>query len=821
MLSAAILQSLEALDSDWRLIPCDDRKRPINPSTGLPQADWAQHTYDADSFAAVANSPHVHAIGLVLGPASGTIAIDFDGNGSVATFKETYGRPYSDLPKTIAWSSGRPNRRQLAYRVPLEYHGYLRNRRFWKRDGRTVLELRWAGHQSVIAGAHPDTAGYHWLPGQSPDDINLADAPDWLLEPLFKKPDESATSDYTPTADDVNRAITLISHIQPRDDYTSWLSIGMALHSVDPGLLTNWVEWSKGCSTFDEAECLAKWSSFKGSGVTIGTLHYYAEQDGYIYSLAGLDDDETFIWDPPNDDDTTPSSPPPSAADTHHVNPGDQTIDALNDDIEHARARLQQQLNDLKSDINLGAILPSHLAQALIEKGESMSVHPAAFLGPLLTAASSIVGNRSRVIVNAGWSEPFVIWAGNILPPSAMKSAIADVIGKVIIQFQIRDLDRHNHEKRELREQGGDPDTIPAARRWMVADATYERIAQLIAEPKTIGLLSYQDELMGWFERLDARQSAGARAGWLSFWTGSPTIVDRKVAASSFASSSAVSLFGNVQPDRLITMITATDDDASSAGDGLWARFLWCRPPQAPWRYRAHGLSIARDLQQLFSALDSIPHPLSPDLCDDGSNPLGLEVRIPPEVTEQLAAPQWESWADAAAGSSNPARAAFLGKLRGYSVRLAGLLYLLDVAEVAAASRTTLSSFCTSDPITAQWFVEVPAASMTAALTLTSYYLQQFDAIQAEMGSGELSGQVARFLRRVADSGVTTVTPRDVLTWRIFGRKKLTTVESLRFLRQLVEVYGHGQMVPGRAKGSMVWQVTDELQAGAHHPANG
>lgn len=805
MLSNTVLASLAAIDSDWRLIPCDDRKRPVNPSTGLPQDDWAQHTYDLDDFLSVADSPHVHAVGLVLGPASGTIAIDFDGNGSVATFKEIFSRPYADLPKTVAWSSGRPNRRQLAYRVPIEYHGYLRNRRFWKRDGRTVLELRWAGHQSVIAGAHPDTAGYHWLPGQSPAETDLADAPDWLLEPLFKKPEELATSDYTPSADDADRAIALLSHIQPREDYSSWLSIGMALHSVDPGLLTNWVEWSKGCSNFDEAECLAKWASFKGNGVTIGTLHYFAEQDGFIYTLADLDDDD-FIWDPPADDDTTPDQPP-TQPDHQQGNPGDQTIDALNEDIEHARARLQQQLNDLQADINLGAILPMRLAQSLISKGDSMSVHPAAFLGPLLTAASSVIGNRSRVIVNAGWSEPFVIWAGNILPPSAMKSAIADVIGKVIIQFQIRDLDRHNHEKRELREQGGDPDDLPSPRRWMVSDATYERIAQLIAEPKTLGLLSYQDELMGWFERLDARQSAGARAGWLSFWTGSATIVDRKVAASSFASSSAVSLFGNVQPDRLVSMITSTDDDASSAGDGLWARFLWCRPPQAPWRYRAQGLSISRELQQLITALDSIPHPVSPDLCDDGSTPLGLEVRIPPEVTEQLAAPQWESWADDAAASSNPARAAFLGKLRGYSVRLAGLLFLLDLSEAAAESRTTLSAFCSSDPLTGSWYVEVPAASMAAALTLASYYLQQFDAIQAEMGSGELSGQVARFLRRVADSGVTTVTPRDVLTWRIFGRKKVTTVEALRFLRQLVEVYGHGSMAPGKRKGSMVWRV--------------
>jgi hypothetical protein len=43
------------------------------------------------------------------------------------------------------------------------------------------------------------------------------------------------------------------------------------------------VDWSRGCATFDEDECLRKWASFKGSGVSIGTLHYMAAQDGYSY----------------------------------------------------------------------------------------------------------------------------------------------------------------------------------------------------------------------------------------------------------------------------------------------------------------------------------------------------------------------------------------------------------------------------------------------------------------------------------------------------------------------------------------------------------
>jgi hypothetical protein len=795
MLSTALLASLEAIDSDWRLIPCDDRKRPVDPTTGHPLDDWVSHAATLDEIAGTAASPHVHALGLVLGPISGVLAVDFDGTGSTATFREVFGRPQSDLPPTPAWSSGRPNRRQLAFRVPFEYWPHLRGRRFWQRDGRTVLELRWAGHQSVIAGAHPDTAGYHWIPNRSPADLQVADAPDWLLEPLIKPPTESPDTDYEPSAGDAQRALELLQHIQPRDDYDSWLSIGMALHSADPGLLDAWVSWSQGCSNFNEDECRAKWPSFKGRGITTGTLHWFASQDGYIAPAA-----PEFEWNPPDDLlDAEPQG--------QQQTPDTATTDTLTEEIEHARERLQQQLANLDASINLALILPPRLAQALISKAESMSADPSAFLGPLLTAAASVVGTRARVVVNPGWSEPFVIWAGNILPPSAMKSPILGAIAEPLVARQQAGLKDHLEELRQLRRDGEKDPDIPPPRRWLVSDATYERLAQICAEPRTYGIWSQQDELAGWFERLDARQSAGARAGWLSLWGGGAALIDRKVAASSMATRSAVSLFGNVQPERLLNMIEAQGDDAAAAGDGLWARFLWCRPPQRVWSYNPNGLSIYTYLSSLVASLDGVPQSLQ---SEDDPNAIGFEVRLPHEVVMELAAPTWETWAQDAIGST-PARAAFLGKLRGYSCRLMGILQMIELAESAHMAGCPLSTMCECDPTTGAWFIEVSPAMVGYGLLLSDWYRAQFDAISTELGSSELRAPVARFLRLVRESGRQEVTPRDVITWRVFGRQKIDSAMALRFLRQLVEVYGHGAMKTGRRKGSMVW-VADEQQ---------
>jgi len=281
-LTPELLAELQQVDSDWRLIPCDGLKRPVDPATGDMKTDWSHHTYDADGIAELADSSFVKAVGLVLGEASGVIAVDFDGTGAVAMFKQVYGRIWSDLPPTVAWSSGVINRRQMAFRVAPDLWPHLRGRRVWHNDaGRIVLELRGTGHQSVIAGAHPDTEGYRWIDGRCPADLQVADAPDWLLWPMLKAATEPAAAEHQPASDaDVPRAQELLKHIPPLDDYDRWLRVGMALHSVSAGLLSDWVDWSKGCSNFNEDECMAKWQSFKSSGTTIGTLHYLADTLG-------------------------------------------------------------------------------------------------------------------------------------------------------------------------------------------------------------------------------------------------------------------------------------------------------------------------------------------------------------------------------------------------------------------------------------------------------------------------------------------------------------------------------------------------------------
>jgi hypothetical protein len=62
------------------------------------------------------------------------------------------------------------------------------------------VDTRWTAGQIVAPGSiHPETGGlYNWIPGLSPEDVPIADVPDWLIEKLLKLEAEKAASQKKP-----------------------------------------------------------------------------------------------------------------------------------------------------------------------------------------------------------------------------------------------------------------------------------------------------------------------------------------------------------------------------------------------------------------------------------------------------------------------------------------------------------------------------------------------------------------------------------------------------------------------------------------------
>lgn len=79
-------------------------------------------------------------------------------------------------------------------------------------------------------------------------------------------------------------ALRYLKRLKPEraDEYADWLSVGMALHSVDPGdeMLGVWDRWSRSSSKWQDGICAEKWGTFKTDGsLTIATLHAWANED--------------------------------------------------------------------------------------------------------------------------------------------------------------------------------------------------------------------------------------------------------------------------------------------------------------------------------------------------------------------------------------------------------------------------------------------------------------------------------------------------------------------------------------------------------------
>jgi hypothetical protein len=161
----------------WPLVPVVG-KRPY-------QKNWVNKQYDHSEILAELEKGKATGFGLKLG--NGLLAIDIDGNSAADLLKKLAGEnSLQDFAATVAWTSGRPGRKQCLFLVEEKDCPRVRNLRIdtgvTGDDGeREGLEFRWLGWQSVLPPSiHPLTGQpYSWInnPAQHPP----VQAPEWLI----------------------------------------------------------------------------------------------------------------------------------------------------------------------------------------------------------------------------------------------------------------------------------------------------------------------------------------------------------------------------------------------------------------------------------------------------------------------------------------------------------------------------------------------------------------------------------------------------------------------------------------------------------------
>ncbi len=271
---------VQKLPNWWSYVPVGRNKVPIG-------FEWQHNTKSKEEILGMLAAGECSAVGVLLGEASGGLLdVDIDGEWGEKKVESLSMLPLEEaLPHTFKITSGLLHRSRNLYYVPDRYWNLIKYKDWADAATGEGVEFRWSkqggSHQSIVAGFHPKTGSYHFL--TEPEDIS--EAPAWVLDLMLVTTDAYKEARSCYGKNDVAFARILLASLKPEraDAYQSWISVGMALKSVADELLEDWIEWSRQSSNFDGEEvCEKHWHSFNGEGRTLGTLYFYATEDGWV-----------------------------------------------------------------------------------------------------------------------------------------------------------------------------------------------------------------------------------------------------------------------------------------------------------------------------------------------------------------------------------------------------------------------------------------------------------------------------------------------------------------------------------------------------------
>jgi hypothetical protein len=450
------------------------------------------------------------------------------------------------------------------------------------------------------------------------------------------------------------------------------------------------------------------------------------------------------------------------------------------------KQRVAEWIEARASQFTLADALHPAVAALLSERAQAFPVAEIAMLPPFLAAAASVLGTRYQVEVKKGWTEPMVFWLGSVGAASTLKTPVAQQCLKPLLNQDRNDQRVYKQQMQEWKAQSKDEKgAMPSLPRKRVAgDATLEGLCAALDNDATPGIVSYHDELVTFISSLDAYRGRSGpskdRGHWLSMWSGQEINILRKGHDPIFIPETAVSLFGAVQQDKLQELLHG-EDAAAKSGDGFWARFLWCVPCNPFPKMNLDESDIGMELEEIYGALDRITGQVT--------------VKLSPEAWEVFAA-QADRWS-AEADRTYAARSAFLGKMRGYSVRFAGFLHALDYA-MRIKDPGVGGTMNNIEKV-------ISAETMQRALTLAQFFINQFDVLAPQVGGNEdLPSWVVKIVELAQSREDRKVTARDLKLKKWGDGPK----ERKGMLESLVKQYGIGTMLEAPRINQTWWQLT-------------
>ncbi|GAB4036704.1 YfjI family protein [Spirosoma gilvum] len=260
------------------------------------------------------------------------------------------------------------------------------------------------------------------------------------------------------------------------------------------------------------------------------------------------------------------------------------------------------------------SMLPEQLRPWLIDISNRMKCPLDFVASATVVMLSSLIGTRLAIKPKAkdDWTIIVNLWGAAIGDPSTMKtpsvSEVFKTLNRLIAEsikifeeeMQCYEAEQLTYEVQKKVYQAQEQDRLkgkpvsnpigypespkkPTERRYMTNDASIEKIGELLNENPT-GLLQFRDELTGLLTGWDRSGKEQDRAFYLEAWNGNGSMtIDRIGRGTTHVKNVCVSLFGGIQPSKLMGYLKAANQFDN---DGFVQRLQVSVYPNKPtWEY--------------------------------------------------------------------------------------------------------------------------------------------------------------------------------------------------------------------------------------------
>lgn len=246
-----------------------------------------------------------------------------------------------------------------------------------------------------------------------------------------------------------------------------------------------------------------------------------------------------------------------------------------NFEIEECLATIDDILNVPNETLDLDYILSPYVANVLRDTSSEVPTNPEAVLTIMLPCLASVIGTRSRIMVNrkTGYYVPFILRTMIVANSGAKKSPTARLATNALVRLNVESYEKYKNEMQYFKESGS-KEPKPIFKKYVVQDASIDGLIKAHDENKD-GFLCYVDEIYGYFKRLNKFNNGGGDDVQrdLELYEGKPLDKTRASDDSNvFLKKTAISVTGTIQEVALNKVLDGEDDlTGISARWIIWA----------------------------------------------------------------------------------------------------------------------------------------------------------------------------------------------------------------------------------------------------------